>query len=71
MAGDRNGGSCHPPTGMRAQRLVSVVLLLQTRGGSTSEVLADELGISVPTVHRDVEALRGRARGTRVPSVDG
>lgn len=42
---------------MRASRLVSLLLLLQTRGRLTARELADELGVSVRTVYRDVESL--------------
>jgi predicted DNA-binding transcriptional regulator YafY len=42
---------------MRASRLVSLLLLLQTRGRLTAAELARELEVSVRTVHRDVEAL--------------
>ena len=42
---------------MRASRLVSLLLLLQTRGQMTAPELALELEVSVRTVHRDVEAL--------------
>jgi predicted DNA-binding transcriptional regulator YafY len=42
---------------MRASRLVSLLLLLQTRGRMTASELAVELEVSVRTVHRDVEAL--------------
>src|SRR4051812_7967888 len=42
---------------MRASRLLSLLLLLQTRGGLTAAELAEELEVSVRTIHRDVEAL--------------
>ncbi|MEU3210722.1 WYL domain-containing protein [Nocardiopsis alba] len=42
---------------MRADRLVSLILLLQNRGRMTADRLAAELEVSVRTVYRDVEAL--------------
>jgi predicted DNA-binding transcriptional regulator YafY len=42
---------------VRASRLVSLLLLLQTRGQLTAGELARELEVSERTVHRDVEAL--------------
>jgi len=42
---------------VRADRLVSLVLLLQARGSATANSLAAELGVSVRTVYRDLEAL--------------
>lgn len=42
---------------MRADRLLSLILLLQARGGATARALAAELEVSVRTVYRDLEAL--------------
>ena len=42
---------------MRADRLVSLVLLLQARGRATARAIAAELEVSVRTVYRDLEAL--------------
>ena len=61
---------------MRATRLVSLLLLLQVRGQLTAAELAGHFGVSVRTIHRDVEslgaagvpveALRGPAGGYRL-----
>ncbi len=42
---------------MRADRLVSLVLLLQARGPATARDLAGELGVSVRTIYRDLAGL--------------
>jgi predicted DNA-binding transcriptional regulator YafY len=42
---------------VRADRLLSLALLLQARGMATARSLAAELGVSVRTVYRDLEAL--------------
>ncbi|MGV9777419.1 helix-turn-helix transcriptional regulator [Streptosporangium sp. NPDC003464] len=42
---------------MRASRLLSLLMLLQTRGRMTAQELAAELEVSVRTVYRDVESL--------------
>ena len=44
---------------MRASRLISLLLLLQTRGQMTAAELATELEVSERTIHRDIEALSG------------
>ena len=42
---------------MRAERLVSMLVLLQARGGASAAALAREFAVSVRTVYRDVDAL--------------
>ncbi|WP_344568009.1 helix-turn-helix transcriptional regulator [Streptomyces axinellae] len=42
---------------MRADRLVSLLLLLQNRGRSTAPELAAELDVSVRTIYRDIDSL--------------
>lgn len=54
---------------MRATRLVSLLLLLQMRGQLTAQELADHFGVSVRTIHRDVDSLD--AAGVPVEAVRG
>src|SRR5581483_12003764 len=42
---------------MRADRLLSLLMLLQVRGSITARELAERLEVSVRTIYRDVEAL--------------
>jgi predicted DNA-binding transcriptional regulator YafY len=42
---------------MRASRLLSILLLLQTRGRMTAEELGAELEVSVRTIYRDMDSL--------------
>lgn len=61
---------------MRASRLLSILLMLHTRGQVSAQEIAAELEVSVRTVYRDVEALgaagipvyatRGRRGGFRL-----
>lgn len=42
---------------MRADRLISILLLLQNHGKMTTKALANELEVTERTIHRDMEAL--------------
>lgn len=42
---------------MRASRLLTLLMLLQTRGRLTARQLADEVGVSVRTIYRDIDSL--------------
>lgn len=42
---------------MRADRLISILMLLQTKGRMTAQQMADELEVSERTIYRDIEAL--------------
>src|ERR1700722_6684659 len=42
---------------MRASRLLSILMLLQTRGRMTAQVLAAEFEVSVRTIYRDIDQL--------------
>ena len=70
---------CGRLAGVRADRLVAALLLLQRRGRVTAAELAAELEVSVPTARRDLEALsaagvpvypqRGRGGGWQLVGV--
>ena len=42
---------------MRADRLLSILMMLQTRGKLTAQVLAREMEVSERTIYRDIDAL--------------
>src|SRR5512136_3468262 len=47
----------HLDTAMRADRLLSLLMLLQARGRMTAQRLAQELEVSERTIYRDMDAL--------------
>jgi predicted DNA-binding transcriptional regulator YafY len=56
---------------VRADRLLSLVLLLQARGLATAQVIAAELEVSVRTVYRDLDALVAAGVPVRTESGPG
>ncbi|MDT8842124.1 YafY family protein [Paraburkholderia fungorum] len=55
--------------GMRASRLLSILMTLQARGRVTAQSLADECAVSLRTIYRDIDALS--AAGVPVHSERG
>lgn len=53
------------------ERRLAIVLRLIRSGGYSTPMIADELGISIPTVSRDVTALRERGHNIRSQRKDG
>ena len=52
------GPSAGPDAGrVKSDRLLSILLLLQTRGRVPAHELAERLEVSVRTIYRDIEAL--------------
>jgi predicted DNA-binding transcriptional regulator YafY len=56
---------------VRADRLMSLVLLLQARGRTTAAALAEELEVSVRTIYRDLEGLGAAGVPVRTESGPG
>jgi predicted DNA-binding transcriptional regulator YafY len=50
-------GNPHSEDAMRADRLLSMLMLLQARGRMTAQELARELEVSERTIYRDINAL--------------
>jgi biotin operon repressor len=53
------------------ERRLETVLRLIRSGGYSTPMIAEELGISIPTVSRDVTALRERGHDIRSERKDG
>jgi predicted DNA-binding transcriptional regulator YafY len=56
---------------VRADRLLSLVLLLEARGRATAQAIAAELEVSVRTVYRDLDALAAAGVPVRTESGPG
>jgi predicted DNA-binding transcriptional regulator YafY len=67
---------CEIMWSMRADRLLSILMMLQIRGRATASELSRQMGVSLRTIYRDLDALgqsgvpvysdRGRTGGVRL-----